>query len=235
MNNLLYLNVPYSEKEEAKKLGAKWNPEKKKWYYNGNPANYVKFAKWLFNIEKQAEITILMDSIYIIEAKRICWKCKKETTVVGIAAEKFITIYDTECDDDNGNPIYNSEIIGFDDTTKGLYITWSDEEKDFPDFLLKYLKENYNVKTGFSSVVGKTFANFCEHCNALQGNNFLFHEVDSPFDLMECSLEGNIEKVKNLKIKKIKLENNIPIDFSFGFSGEEYLYLKYGNIEEIKL
>lgn len=30
MNNLLYLNVPYSEKDEAKKLGAKWNPEKKK-------------------------------------------------------------------------------------------------------------------------------------------------------------------------------------------------------------
>ena len=48
MNNLLYLNVPYSEKEEAKKLGAKWNPEKKKWYYNGNPENYIKFAKWLF-------------------------------------------------------------------------------------------------------------------------------------------------------------------------------------------
>ena len=112
----MYLNVPYSEKEEAKKLGAKWNLEKKKWYYNG-----------------------------------------------------------------------------------------------------------------------KTFTNFCEHCNALQGNNFLFHEVDSPFELMECRLEENIEKVKNLKIKKIKLENNIPIDFSFGFSGEEYLYLKYGNIEEIKL
>ena len=78
MNNLLYLNVPYSKKEEAKKLGAKWNPEKKKWYYNGNPENYIKFAKWLFNIEKQAGITILMDLIYIVEAKRICWKCKKK-------------------------------------------------------------------------------------------------------------------------------------------------------------
>lgn len=111
----------------------------------------------------------------------------------------------------------------------------SRKEKDFSYFILKYLKENYNVKTGFSSVVGRTFANFCEHCNILQGNYFLFHEVDTPFDLMECSLEKNIEKIKNLKIKKIKLKDNFFTDFSFGFCGEEYLYLKYGNIEEIGL
>ena len=28
----IYLNVPYERKEEAKQLGAKWNPQKKKWY-----------------------------------------------------------------------------------------------------------------------------------------------------------------------------------------------------------
>ena len=28
----VYLNVPYEEKEEAKKLGAKWDVSKKKWY-----------------------------------------------------------------------------------------------------------------------------------------------------------------------------------------------------------
>lgn len=30
----IYLNVKYAEKEEAKKLGARWCPEKKSWYYN---------------------------------------------------------------------------------------------------------------------------------------------------------------------------------------------------------
>ena len=29
----IYLNVPYEEKEEAKKLGAKWDPGRKKWYF----------------------------------------------------------------------------------------------------------------------------------------------------------------------------------------------------------
>ena len=30
-----YLKIPYSEKEVGKKYGAKWDPKKKKWYYEG--------------------------------------------------------------------------------------------------------------------------------------------------------------------------------------------------------
>jgi len=28
----IYLNVPYEEKDAAKKLGARWDPEQRKWY-----------------------------------------------------------------------------------------------------------------------------------------------------------------------------------------------------------
>lgn len=38
----LLLDVPYSEKDEAKKLGARWNPELKKWYVE-DKKNYAKF------------------------------------------------------------------------------------------------------------------------------------------------------------------------------------------------
>lgn len=31
---MILLNVPYSEKDEAKGLGAKWDSNKKKWYVN---------------------------------------------------------------------------------------------------------------------------------------------------------------------------------------------------------
>lgn len=43
--NAHYLNVPIEEKDEAKALGAKWDPELKKWYCN--PADVSQFAKWL--------------------------------------------------------------------------------------------------------------------------------------------------------------------------------------------
>lgn len=234
MCNRVYLNVSYLEKEEVKKLGAKWNPERKQWYYIGKPEDYIKFAKWLFNIETHERIMILCDYVYIIEGKRECWKCGKETKVIGIGIEKFIEIYDTDEEDEEGNPIYGIKIQGF-DNEKELYIGWCDEEKEIPSFLLKYLKENYTVKTGFSRIAGRSFANHCEHCGAIQGNNYIFDEFDTPFSLTECNFEKNIEKIKELKIKKIKLKENIGINFSYGISGDEYLYLKYGKVEEITI
>jgi hypothetical protein len=32
MNNIVYLYVPYCDKEQAKTLGARWDTNKKKWY-----------------------------------------------------------------------------------------------------------------------------------------------------------------------------------------------------------
>lgn len=40
----LLLNVPYAEKDEAKALGARWNPEIKKWYAP-SPYKYPNFYK----------------------------------------------------------------------------------------------------------------------------------------------------------------------------------------------
>ena len=39
----IYLNVPYDEKDEAKKMGAKWDKSKKRWYIT--PKNKYKFYK----------------------------------------------------------------------------------------------------------------------------------------------------------------------------------------------
>ena len=38
----IYLNVPYSEKNEAKKLGAKWDGKKKKWFIDNNNKNKIQ-------------------------------------------------------------------------------------------------------------------------------------------------------------------------------------------------
>lgn len=44
--NITYLRVPYSEKDEAKKLGAKWDASAKKWYVPAG-VSLDGFAKWL--------------------------------------------------------------------------------------------------------------------------------------------------------------------------------------------
>jgi hypothetical protein len=42
---MLFLNVPYAEKDEAKALGARWNPTKRRWYVPDGVATEA-FAKW---------------------------------------------------------------------------------------------------------------------------------------------------------------------------------------------
>lgn len=39
------LNVPFAEKDEAKALGARWDPARKRWYVQDK--DLAPFAKWL--------------------------------------------------------------------------------------------------------------------------------------------------------------------------------------------
>lgn len=43
----IYLNVKYAEKDEVKKLGAKWDQEKKKWFVNSHNPKAHALAKWM--------------------------------------------------------------------------------------------------------------------------------------------------------------------------------------------
>lgn len=41
-----FLNVPYAEKDEARALGARWNPGRKRWYVPAGTA-LEPFEKWM--------------------------------------------------------------------------------------------------------------------------------------------------------------------------------------------
>ena len=45
-NEKHYINCPFKEKDEAKALGARWDPDKRKWYYTGDK-DPEKFKKWV--------------------------------------------------------------------------------------------------------------------------------------------------------------------------------------------
>jgi hypothetical protein len=51
------LNVPYAEKDHAKKLGAKWDAARKTWYVEDLP-NLVPFLRWMpEHLRKPVKIT----------------------------------------------------------------------------------------------------------------------------------------------------------------------------------
>lgn len=49
-SDMVYIKVPFDEKDEAKGLGARWDNTKKSWYCNKKDAD--KFSKWSNDIER---------------------------------------------------------------------------------------------------------------------------------------------------------------------------------------
>ena len=66
------LDVPFSHKEEAKALGAKWDRTKKIWYVPSG-VNPEPFAEWLPGVDRSDPSA---PYIYLVLGKRECWKCR---------------------------------------------------------------------------------------------------------------------------------------------------------------
>jgi len=65
-NNKIYINIDYNNKEKAKILGAKWDNNKKSWYYNNNISK--ENIEKLNELEKEIIIenpTLINDKVYI--------------------------------------------------------------------------------------------------------------------------------------------------------------------------
>lgn len=218
----LFINIPYNEKDEAKKLGAKWNPNVKKWYVTDR-RNYCRFSKWILRDCEDA--LIVFNNIYIIEGEQRCWKCKRTTKVIGLGIREHLIINE------------NTEISDLQDcyTESNIHLAWADNEDSIPPKLLRYLKEHYFVKTGYSKTLGeKCFANHCMYCQSLQGNYFLFQEVESPLSTMA---ESNtlIERMQKLKIYSIPIADDLQLFWEYGLCSNDYAYLKYGRVNELRL
>jgi hypothetical protein len=46
MGEIVFLDVPYQDKDEAKRLGAKWSPAERKWCVSEG-TRLELFARWL--------------------------------------------------------------------------------------------------------------------------------------------------------------------------------------------
>lgn len=84
------LEVPFSEKDIAKGLGAKWSPDLKKWYV-AHDLNPQPFQRWK-NTEKPIVIKTEATLCFML-ATRSCWKCGKETPVLAMGAVPHAAIW----------------------------------------------------------------------------------------------------------------------------------------------
>lgn len=57
----IYLNVPYAEKDLAKRNGARWDPNKRQWYVSSKE-NLENCLKWLPDSPIRQEIRLCVDN-----------------------------------------------------------------------------------------------------------------------------------------------------------------------------
>lgn len=210
----LLLDVPYKEKDQAKKLGAVWNPEIKCWYVKSND-DYPKFRKW---ISRSPYFDIICDYVYIIEGYRKCYKCGKKTRVIGYGIGDYVDF----------NPLTAYWRAGNVDEC-GIHIV--PHLNPIPEILLDYLSGKYNYRPRYSYTTKNVYwANGCDHCNALQGDYFLFDEIDSPF-----FIDGP-KAASELTVYQIPLEWDLVVEpFEIAMGSNDNLIQKYAEIIELCL
>jgi hypothetical protein len=152
-----YLNVPFAEKDQAKELGARWDPRVRKWYIPENSdLDPYAFAKWHAISEEKGGLRIT-GPIFLAESITLCWKCKGAAPVIALATEDYQS---------DGHP----------------YIVFLDSIRELPPRLVAILSERFEFfRKDNSRTAGMAyFMNHC-HCGARLGDFYLKEEPGSAF------------------------------------------------------
>jgi hypothetical protein len=159
----LYLDVAYAEKDEAKRLGARWDPTMRAWYVPAGVSPSA-FARWLDPqpsrpaqpsptpaISGGPGPTCTARLLAILER---CWQCRRHTgCLLGILVPEEMA----------GQVDHPEGFVQFDLVAEALAAAVDPS-------LLRALRVG-PLRLRFSRTVGSTYmSNGCCHCDALQGN-----------------------------------------------------------------
>ena len=213
---MILLEVPYSQKDIVKSLGAKWLPEHKKWAAT-NKSSYEKFLPWLtkddiFNGPYEGDINIACDNVFIVEGHKKCFKCSNDTRVIGFAYDCMLQIYVDFIDTGEGSIT----------VSKDFELNIMPPDSNMPNYIIDIAKRHFNYHNSYSKTTrSKYLANNCDICNSLQGDFFLFHEVDSPFFIKDTN------DAKKLVLHKIPLKFDFVLNGDLSWNSESHLIRKY--------
>lgn len=172
----IYLDVPYAEKDSAKKSGARWDSSQKAWYV---PAHWERsrFQRW---IPKETIYGIRAASYVIAQTTTGCWKCGAITNVFG-----FILPYGGESFEpyeEDGAEAW----VGF---NVPLLVSYVSSMAPAVEARMKSQTHNYRLNKSYKADC-TYWMNHCEHCGMKQGDFELFNEPGGafhPIDLAAAS------------------------------------------------
>ncbi|WP_313453309.1 DUF5710 domain-containing protein [Brevundimonas sp.] len=171
MRNVVDLSVPFSEKDEAKQLGARWNPERRIWYVPAG-VDPGPFARWRGNVADKRLYPLTASEAYLVTASESCWRCDARFTAVAfLLAPGFVL--DEHAD--GGEQLADWAFVD--------YIT-----RLTPEAVRSAQTVQPAYRQGYSRTTeSRYWANHCPSCQALQGDFHLYSEPDGAFWLADAA------------------------------------------------
>lgn len=176
------LKVPYAEKDEAKRLGARWDAGRKVWYVPTD-VDAALFKKWFPELP---DFNVRAHTFSIIRSRTTCWKCGDGSFVFTFLLPPGHEFHETYQDDD-------STVIG----------AWVQMDEPCVLHYVEYvpvavadrmraLTRNYFVD--FSKTTNSSYwMNHCEQCRVKQGDFMMHCEPGGAFfPMTEFAAEGMV-------------------------------------------
>lgn len=187
---MLYIDVPFQEKDEVKALGAKWNPSRKSWYvedYN----DYLKFKKWIPKT-KNGRAAVICDYFYVVSGRKICKHCGNYGTVVVIGIKN--TVWIEKDNEDGGSEVYDFGVL------------FINSLRLFPKNVVEFMEKYFCVRFYTSGKYNNQFfRNVCKKCGKIYPMKDLLESWDSPFEIYDYSY------AEKLKLYKFYLKEDIVV------------------------
>lgn len=182
------LHVPFAEKDEAKVLGARWDPVNKVWYVPDSLDN-APFKKWM---PEEPDIQIRSSRYFIAESATKCWKCGQSTKVYGFVVPSGHEVLE-EIDVDASEKFFanDDEYKAWCKSPESVELRWvSSEEPTIIHFVdhippavalkMQGLSRHYRVDYS-KQADGSYWMNHCEHCGMKQGDFNQYAEPGGAF------------------------------------------------------
>lgn len=174
----LDLQVAFTDKEQVKQLGARWDSEKKIWFIPDG-VDTTLFQKWL---PKKLDINIRSPSYFIIQSFSTCWVCGR---VISVFAFLLPAGHETiEFDEDE----IDTEQAALNDSKSSMWVTSLEPTiihyvSYIPSVVAARMQKlTLHYRINFSKTTQSWYwMNHCEYCGMKQGDFEMFSEPEGAF------------------------------------------------------
>ncbi|WP_248767663.1 DUF5710 domain-containing protein [Pseudomonas sp. MWU12-2345] len=210
------LAVPFSEKDEAKSLGARWDPSLKNWYIPVG-VEIGPLLRWLpvtqqADLEHGPEFCVRAPYYYVMESISHCWGCSNLTRVFSFKLPEQHEEFDYYENEDEDFTLTSNlgewKCHGYRGTVSNIDSLSPLVTKQIHRFTTKF-------KLAYSKTAGSRYLmNHCEHCGAKLGDFFMHSEPGGAF------FPTSPDEAQRMTL--IKINERFDANCSVGFATEDF-------------